>query len=217
MMGQSENEAFARLIIAIEPWLREVVIIGGWAHRLYCLHPVAQALDYVPLMTLDTDVALPTRLAVSGQDMRKRLLAHGFSEQRFGDDDPPATHYQLLEAQTDFFAEFLKPLVGGEYSRSGNRKATKRISGVVSQQLRFLEIRLESPWSVNLDQASGFPLPGRRTIRVANLAGFLAYKVLIHQRRGRAKVAKDILYIHDTSMSAGSQVALRRNSQPTCS
>jgi len=32
MSIQGENEAFARLIFAIEPWLGEVVIIGGWAH-----------------------------------------------------------------------------------------------------------------------------------------------------------------------------------------
>lgn len=93
MNGQADNEAFARLIIAIEPWLGEIVIIGGWAHRLYRLHPSAHALDYVPLMTLDTDVALPAQLSVRGQDVRERLLAHGFSEQRFGNDNPPATHY----------------------------------------------------------------------------------------------------------------------------
>ena len=125
--------------------------------------------------------------------MRKRLLAHGFSAQRFGDDNPLATHYQLLEAPAHFFAEFLTPLKGNEYRRGGNRKATKRILGVVSQQLRYLEILLESPWSVDLDQASGFPLPGRRTIRVPNPAGFLAHKVLIHQRLSRGKVAKDML------------------------
>jgi hypothetical protein len=207
MNGQADNDAFARLIVAIEPWLGEVVIIGGWAHRLYRLHPNAQALYYVPLMTLDTDVVLPTQLKASGEDMRNRLLAHGFSEQRFGDDNPPATHYHLLEARTDFFAEFLTPLKGSEYRRGGSRKATKRISGVVSQQLRYLEILLEFPWSVDLDKANGFPLPGRRTIRVANPAGFLAHKVLIHKKRSREKVAKDVLYIHDTLEIFGARLA----------
>jgi hypothetical protein len=138
--------------------------------------------------------------------VRKRLLAHGFSAQRFGDDNPLATHYQLLEAPAHFFAEFLTPLKGNEYRRGGNRKATKRILGVVSQQLRYLEILLESPWSVDLDQAKGFPLPAQRTIRVANPAGFLAHKVLIHQRRCRGKVAKDILYIHDTLETFGARL-----------
>jgi hypothetical protein len=51
MNGQADNEAFARLIVSIEPWLGEVVIIGGWAHQLYRLHPSAQVLGYVPLTT----------------------------------------------------------------------------------------------------------------------------------------------------------------------
>src|SRR5438552_11731748 len=85
MNDQGENEAFARLIVAIEPWLGEVVIIGGWAHQLYRLHPSAQALDYVPLTTLDTDGRPARPISVSGQDIRERLLANGFSEQRFGD------------------------------------------------------------------------------------------------------------------------------------
>jgi hypothetical protein len=206
MNDQGENEAFARLIVAIEPWLGEVVIIGGWAHQLYRLHPSAQALDYVPLMTLDTDVALPARLSVRGQDVRERLLANGFSEQRFGDDNPPATHYRLLEVRTGFFAEFLTPLKGGEYHRRGERKATKRIAGVVSQQLRYLEILLQAPWRIDLDQSNGFPLPGRRTVQVANPTGFLAHKVLVHQKRSGAKFAKDILYIHDTLETFGARL-----------
>ena len=45
MAVQSDVEYFARLVDALEPWLDQVVIIGGWAHRLYRLHPLAQPLD----------------------------------------------------------------------------------------------------------------------------------------------------------------------------
>ncbi len=51
MNGHPENEPFARLIVSLEPWLANVVIIGGWAQRLYRLHPNAQQVTYVPLMT----------------------------------------------------------------------------------------------------------------------------------------------------------------------
>jgi hypothetical protein len=34
MKADSELEPFARLIEALDPWLDQVVIIGGWAHRL---------------------------------------------------------------------------------------------------------------------------------------------------------------------------------------
>jgi hypothetical protein len=57
MAVQSDVEYFARLVDALEPWLDQVVIIGGWAHRLYRQHPLAQPLDYEPLGTFDTDIA----------------------------------------------------------------------------------------------------------------------------------------------------------------
>ena len=135
MNDQDENDEFARLIACIEPWLKQVVIIGGWAHRLYRLDPSASQPDYEPLMTLDADVAAPVRLEGGGENFRERLLANGFKEERLGQDNPPATHYRLIDAKTAFYAEFLTPLIGGEYGRGGKRKATRRIAGVVSQQL----------------------------------------------------------------------------------
>jgi hypothetical protein len=46
-----------------------VVIIGGWAHRLYRQHPAAQVPDYPPLVTLDTDIALIAEVLIQ-QDIR---------------------------------------------------------------------------------------------------------------------------------------------------
>ena len=58
----SELEAFSKFIVALEPWLSEVVLVGGWAHRLYRLDPRARELSYLPLTTLDGDVAVPLTL-----------------------------------------------------------------------------------------------------------------------------------------------------------
>lgn len=62
----SELEAFSKFIVALEPWLGEVVLVGGWAHRLYRLDPRARKLDYLPLTTLDGDVRthLPMTLRI---------------------------------------------------------------------------------------------------------------------------------------------------------
>jgi hypothetical protein len=43
MAGLSDVEYFARLVEALDPWLNQGVIIGGWAHRLYRLHPLAHS------------------------------------------------------------------------------------------------------------------------------------------------------------------------------
>jgi hypothetical protein len=59
LKGDNELEPFVRLIEALEPWLEEVALIGGWAHRLYRLDPRAQGLTYPPLTALDSDIAVP--------------------------------------------------------------------------------------------------------------------------------------------------------------
>lgn len=201
-----ENHSFARLIVSLEPWLGKVVIIGGWAHRLYRLDPRAQQLNYAPLITLDTDVAIPSPLHVKDADIRQRLASHGFHEEFLGDDQPPATHYRLSGEETGFYAEFFTPLTGSVFTRGGKRNATMRIAGVVSQKIRYIELLLIAPWTVSLDESIGFPFPKAKRVRIANPASFLAHKVLIHTKRTRAKFAKDIVYIHDTLETFGGRL-----------
>jgi hypothetical protein len=55
MAANPNVEHFAHPIDTLHPWLDQVVIIGGRAHRLYRLHSLARSLDYEPLGTLDTD------------------------------------------------------------------------------------------------------------------------------------------------------------------
>ena len=201
MNGVQDRRFFYRLVAALEPWLDKIVIVGGWAHQLHRLHPYAQGLDYPPLMTLDADIAVPAQLPVGEQDIRQRLLAQGFTEELFGDDHPPATHYRLGGDETGFYAEFLTPLIGSEYNRTRERKATMQIAGVSSQQLRHVELLLNHPCSIELE-FGGFTA----RVQIANPVTFLAQKVLIHQKRKRDDRAKDILYMHDTLEVFGGRV-----------
>jgi hypothetical protein len=192
-----ELEAFSKFIVALEPWLGEVVLVGGWAHRLYRLDPRARKLDYVPLTTLDGDVAVPPELKKEESTVRKRLLEAGFEEAFIGEDRPPATHYHYGKGG-GFYAEFLAPLEGIEYDRNGKRKATKEVGGVSSQLLRYIEILLLSPWKVELGEENGYGLSPERTVQIANPASFLAQKILIDGQRDYKDKAKDLLYIYDT-------------------
>jgi hypothetical protein len=192
-----ELEAFSKFIVAMEPWLGEVVLVGGWAHRLYRLDPRARKLDYLPLTTLDGDVAVPSKLKKEESTVRKRLLEAGFEEEFIGEDRPPATHYHYEKAG-GFYAEFLAPLVGSEYDRTGKRKATKEVGGVSSQLLRYIEILLISPWKIELGDENGYPFTPAKKIQIANPASFLAQKILIHEQRDYEDKAKDLLYMHDT-------------------
>jgi Nucleotidyltransferase len=194
MPGAPQNIGpFNRLITALAPWLDQIVVVGGWAHQLYRLHPRAQQLNYPPLSTLDTDIAVPTILPIREQDIRARLLAHGFNEEFFGEDRPPATHYCLGDEASGFYAEFLSPLCGSDADRNQRRKTTVEISGIVSQQLRHIELLLSNPWTIDFE-SGGFTA----RIQIPNPVSFLAQKALIHGERNREDRAKDILYMHDT-------------------
>ena len=193
-MSDVQNpDPFELLVAALEPWLDQTVIVGGWAHQLYRQHPHAQKLDYPPLTTLDTDIAVPAKLPAREQDIRERLMKYGFTEELLGDDHPPATHYRLGGEASGFYAEFLTPLVGSEHDRKHRRKGTVDIAGITSQQLRYIELLLHAPWSIDLkfDRLVA-------KLQIANPVSFLAQKVLIHRKRGRADRAKDLLYMHDT-------------------
>jgi hypothetical protein len=187
---------FSKFVGALDPWLGEVVLIGGWAHRLYRLDSRARELEYLPLTTLDGDVAVPAKLKVEESNVRKRLLKAGFKEEFVGEDQPPATHYHYGDG--GFYVEFLAPLVGSEYDRSGKRKATKEVSGVSTQLLRYIEILMESPWTIELGEKNGYPLTPAKKVQIANPASFLAQKILIHRERAYKDCAKDLLYMHDT-------------------
>jgi hypothetical protein len=198
MNANPEFASFARLVESLTPWLDQVVIIGGWAHRLHRLHPLAQPLQYEPLATLDADVALPRRIRVARNEIYQRLAANGFEAEFLGHHRPPAAHYRLTDPGIHFYAEFLTPLVGGAVGRRGKQNATQRVGGVSSQNLRYIEVLLAAPWSVALSLANGFPFANETGVQIANPASFLAQKILIHRRRNRDERAKDILYMHDT-------------------
>jgi hypothetical protein len=77
LKADAELGPFVRLIEALEPWLDQVVLIGGWAHRLYRLDPRAQRLTYPPLTTLDTDIAIPSKIEAKGT----KVLAEEFTDE----------------------------------------------------------------------------------------------------------------------------------------
>lgn len=192
----NDREAFVRLVQALAPWESRLLFVGGWAHRLYRLHPGAASPAYQPLATLDADVAFAERERLGG-DMRKALQVAGFEQELTGSHHPPVSRYTLgEEGPAGFYAEFLTPLVGRARTRGGAPLATQAQSGITAQRLRYLELLFLAPWSVTLDEAWG--TAGPLSVRVPNPAAFIVQKLLIHADRAPGKQAQDVLYIHDT-------------------
>lgn len=203
-------EAFGRLITALRPWLAQVVVVGGWAHRLHRFHRLANPAAHLPLRTRDADVAFSLDAALTG-DISGALHHAGFVQELFGDVVPPATHYRLGEEDAGFFAEFLTPLHGSGVKRRGAPDATVARAGVTAQKVRHLELLLVQPWTLRLDRDQGVPRATDLHVRVPNPASFVVQKLLIHSDRRPRKRAQDVLYIHDTlELFGGSLDELRR-------
>jgi len=203
------SEAFARLLSALRPWLGQLVVIGGWAHRLHRFHRLAKPPSHLPLRTRDTDFAFLPDEALAG-DLRKALTDAGFTEEFFGEDSPPAAQYRLGDEDEGFYAEFLTPLVGSDIKR-GKRDATTSRGGITAQKLRYLDVLLIKPWSVRVGPERQVPIEADLDLFVPNPTSLVVQKLLIHSGRPPDKKAQDALYIHDTlELFGGSLGELRR-------
>lgn len=199
----SEAQAFGRLVAGLSPWLGQLVFVGGWAFRLYRLHPSADVPGYRPVVTLDADVAFAEGERLEGS-IRARLLETGFVESLMGNHRPPVSQYMLGDDASGFYAEFLTPLTGSGRRRDGEPMATVAKAGVTAQRLRYLDLLLEAPWQVTLGTDWGVATD--TSVRVPNPASFIAQRLLIHDQRPPGKKSQDILYIHDTLELFGGQL-----------
>ncbi len=197
MTQGSDFDAFGKLVQALDAWRGQLVFIGGWGHRLHTLHPLASKLDFQPIFTRDTDLAFASRALLEG-DIKSSLLKKGFHEELSGEFKPPTAHYTLGKDEGGFYAEFLTPLVGSGYKRSGETDATVATAGISAQKIRHLDILMVDPWIVAVGSHNGFALEASVDLQVANPLCFMVQKFLIQPDRSRRKQAQDLLYIHDT-------------------
>ena len=189
----NDQESFAQLIEALSPWREQLILIGGWCHRLHRLHPLAQAQDYPVVHTRDTDLLIQRRPG-AGEDILGELKRLGFKEVFSGDQKPPATHYYLGDEGTGFYAEFLLP-----WAAKRVETPTETVGGVVAQQVKRVDVLLVDPWIVRIDDTEDLKLAKPTDLYIANPLCFLVQKFLIKQdRRSNEKKAQDLLYVYDT-------------------
>ena len=129
---------FARLVEAIRPWLTHVIIVGGWAHRLYRFHPLATAQEYQPIRTRDVDLVFSPDAPLDG-DLREALRKAGFNEEVSGESTPPVTHYQLGQEDAGFYAEFL--------TVRGERREARWATGRDRFESRYHRAKVAAPRS----------------------------------------------------------------------
>jgi hypothetical protein len=193
----NDGIAMAKAIDALRPWRDDLVLVGGWAHRLHRLHPGATRPSYAAIATRDADVAFDTAARLQG-DIAAALDKAGFDKILKSEHVPPVSHFQFGEEEAGFFVEFLTPLRGRGTLRDGSDDATVSTAGVTAQKLRHLDVLLTAPWKIDLVPSGQLPLAESTYLNVANPVSFIVQKLLIHHLRLGQKKAQDLLYMHDT-------------------
>ncbi len=205
MSAYGDHAALARFVDALRPYLDDLTLVGGWAHRLYT-HFLEEPPPFEPLTTEDADLATPIDLPIRDGTLAERLEQAGFVAEQSGDTEPPVEHYRHGDDE-GFLVEFLCNQPGSGVRRDGMPAGTVRIGGVTAQRLRYLEILTMERWQLTIGVSKGFPLEGGdATIHLPNPAAYLVQKVLtLHHRRPRQQ-PKDILYVHDTLLMFGPSI-----------
>ena len=203
-----DAEGLARLLDAIRPWSHEVVIVRGWAHRLYRLRGDAEVPPHQPVVTRDVDLAVG-RGKLRG-NIGKALRDADFHEVLSSDHTPPISEYRLGDEGGAFYAEFLAPLKGGPLRRNGSANATTAVAGVTAQNLRHLDLLLVLTWTVRVREEERIPVNEPIDVLIPNPVAFIAQKLMIRNERGPEKRPQDLLYIHDTLEMFGANMAALR-------
>jgi hypothetical protein len=188
----AELHALAGSLDALGPYLEDLVLVGGWAHRIFHLHPWARPLAFAPLATNDVDFAVPARTAPREPTLASLLAAAGYEARHKSiHTRPPLVRYQRADG---VMIEFVADLKGSAHDRKGNSKEVLEVAGITAEQLRFVYPLLARPWSPS--PLPGFPVLGR--VRVANPVTYLFQKLLVNASRLPPKDANDLIYIVDT-------------------
>ncbi len=200
-----DEVAMANAIDALAPWLNQLVLIGGWAHRLHRHHPHASVPTYRALATRDVDVGVDPKRELHGR-IDVALADARFDRDLSGEHRPPISRFHHREDRA-FYLEFLSPLRGSGRRRDGSEDATIEIAGATAQKLRHLDVLFVDPWQLDLEPSAYLPLSKSARAQVANPVSFVVQKLLIHESRLDDKRAQDLLYIHDTIELFGAQLA----------
>jgi hypothetical protein len=182
---------FVHALKALESRLGEVVLAGGWAWYLYRKY-LTGGWQLPGEFTLDVDLVVPRHLSSSGARLDQILEAADFELEMEGEERPPVSkHYWPSTDEPEAVVEFLTP------ARASGNAATLEVSGIVAQQLRFLDLLLDAPLEIEVDESGdGESFAGK--VRVPRVGPFVFQKALTFvSRQDRGKRYKDLFYIFD--------------------
>jgi hypothetical protein len=175
-----------RGLSAIEPYLGEVVIAGGWVPHIYEILYDALRAGSSP-RTRDIDLAVPRTIPVLGESIHELLSEAGFECEFRSLDTPPVTKYVVSSPDGTVEVEFIT-------DAPGSREGVVQVQpDVTAQELHYVALLLENTWPLDLATLTG----GRigRSARIPSPGAFVFHKALVFKERSdRAKREKDLYY-----------------------
>jgi hypothetical protein len=194
---------------ALEPILEDVLVVGGWAHRLHREHPLASASADAPVQTSDCDIAFGLKSpAPQGLDLQVRFRLAGFDYEHTGTELQESGVFRSRVDPT-FTVQLLVPRRGSGTTRAGDPVRTQHVGGVPVEVLRGLDLLeiepWKAPWVVSSQQ--------RLELSICHPVPFALGKLLLTcvPSRPIQHRAKDLIYILDTTrLFAGREVELLR-------
>lgn len=186
-MPPDDIEVLARLLRAIEPYLNDVVLIGGWVHALYL-----QELDPAPrsVRTTDVDLSIPRRLSANDRPPLLELVEEaGFEVEQIAGD----TGLVLIrsgDVDLDILCDAESPSeiipIEGQV-------------GLSVQGYPYLDMLLDSSHPVTAGAKLHRSFEPPITLRIPTLPAYVLGKVLSAQGRtiNRRRI-KDLVYLYQT-------------------
>lgn len=171
---------------ALEPYLADIVIVGGWVPNLYALHQGTVRSN--PPRTADIDIAVPRALPRRGPSIDLLLTQAGFECEFRSREVPPVTAYVARRGDSTIEIEFITDAPGAEAG------VAEVQVGLIAQELHYVRLLLENAWTVDLAKlihgGVGYE------VRVPTPAAFIMHKSLVYRKRtDQLKKEKDLYYI----------------------
>ena len=184
-----------RALRALGPYVEDVVLCGAWAWYIH--RRCSGAATWLPKeFTRDVDCVGRQSLAIRGSaSLRACLSAQDFVWTPRGDVTPPVARFAWPTIESaEVEIEFLAPARG-----DGLQRVVELQKGVTAQALRDVDILLDEPVRVHIDDSSPLAseLPYRGTFQVPRIGHFCIQKALIHSRRSAEQQVKDVFYVFD--------------------
>jgi hypothetical protein len=194
------DSVFKKAISALQPYLNDIVCIGGCATALYRYHKLSNNVPWDFIGTFDFDAAVPQKLSqINRAPVAEIMRDAGFTEKSYGTGNMPVIKYVQGDSNNAVDIEFLCDISG--LSRKKQKLASIEVQeGLTAQPLRYLAMSLENTWSVQLATIPDFRDLKNISVKVPNPAAYIVSKVLVgDEKRSLSSFKKDCFYIYEVS------------------